>query len=48
LTEAGRALQEPARAVPMGIFGAAGCAPEQIGSMKSQLESLRTNLMQHV
>lgn len=48
LTEAGRALQEPARAVPMGIFGAAGCAPEQIGSMKSQLESLRTNLMRHV
>ncbi|SFK77913.1 MarR family winged helix-turn-helix transcriptional regulator [Lysobacter sp. cf310] len=48
LTEAGRALQEPARAVPMGIFGAAGCAPDQIGSMKSQLESLRTNLMQHV
>lgn len=48
LTEAGRALQEPARTVPMGIFGAAGCAPEQIGSMKSQLESLRTNLMQHV
>lgn len=48
LTDAGRALQEPARAVPMGIFGAAGCAPDQLGSMKSQLESLRTNLMQHV
>ena len=48
LTDAGRALQEPARAVPMGIFGAAGCAPEQLGSMKSQLEALRANLMQHV
>ncbi|KRA20104.1 MULTISPECIES: MarR family transcriptional regulator [unclassified Lysobacter] len=48
LTEAGRALQEPARAVPMGIFGAAGCAPEQLGSMKAQLESLRGNLMQHL
>ena len=47
LTEAGRALEQPARAVPMGIFGAAGCAPEQIGSMKSQLESLRSNLMRH-
>ncbi|RDZ27851.1 MarR family winged helix-turn-helix transcriptional regulator [Lysobacter silvisoli] len=47
LTQAGRALQEPARAVPLGIFGAAGCAPEVAGSIKSQLEDLRTHLMRH-
>ncbi|HSX65123.1 MAG TPA: MarR family transcriptional regulator [Pseudoxanthomonas sp.] len=47
LTAAGRALKTRAKAVPEGLFCAAGCSIDELASMKRQLESLRQNLMEH-
>lgn len=48
LTPAGRALQDRARSVPQGAFCATGCSPEQLQTLKRELEALRANLITHL
>ncbi|HEY0506367.1 MAG TPA: MarR family transcriptional regulator [Lysobacter sp.] len=47
LTKEGRELKASARSVPADIFCAAECAPDDIASLKQQLESLRGSLMRN-
>lgn len=44
LTAEGRALKTKARAIPSELFCAAECAPDELASLKQQLESLRESL----
>ncbi len=47
LTAAGKALQTKAKQVPAGALCATDCPPEQLTAIKTELETLRHNLMQH-
>ncbi|ACS84330.1 MarR family winged helix-turn-helix transcriptional regulator [Musicola paradisiaca] len=47
LTDAGRALQQQARAVPEGVFCASECSVEQLRAIKQELEILRARLFMH-
>ncbi|MCO5399632.1 MarR family winged helix-turn-helix transcriptional regulator [Ralstonia soli] len=47
LTNEGRALQHRAKDVPTCIGAAAECAPEEIASLRSQLNELRERLFKH-
>ena len=44
LTAEGRALKAKARAIPSELFCAAECTPEELASLKQQLEALRESL----
>ncbi|WP_323018768.1 MarR family transcriptional regulator [Castellaniella sp.] len=44
LTQAGRALQQRAHAVPQGVMCATGCTPAQAQVLKAELEELRAHL----
>lgn len=44
LTAKGHALKKRASAVPAGVFCAAGCAPNELRSLKRDLERLRERL----
>jgi DNA-binding MarR family transcriptional regulator len=46
LTDAGKTLQSKAKQIPAGVLCAADCPPEQLVAIKSELEKLRTSLMQ--
>lgn len=45
LSERGRALKAKAKVVPQGLFCATGCTLDELLSMKSSIEALRSNLM---
>ncbi|MCI4567516.1 MarR family transcriptional regulator [Lysobacter sp. CFH 32150] len=47
LTPAGRALKKQASNVPITMSRAAECSIDEIGSLKVQLERLRTSLLKH-
>ncbi|WP_085317242.1 MarR family winged helix-turn-helix transcriptional regulator [Derxia lacustris] len=44
LTAAGQALRTRAGAVPAGVLAASGCGMDELLSLKTQLEALRTQL----
>lgn len=44
LTAEGRALKTKARGIPTELFCAAECTPDELASLKQQLESLRESL----
>ncbi|MEY8876449.1 MAG: MarR family winged helix-turn-helix transcriptional regulator [Leptothrix sp. (in: b-proteobacteria)] len=44
LTDAGRALKQPARALPPQIAAAAGCSLDELRSLTQQLQALRASL----
>jgi DNA-binding MarR family transcriptional regulator len=44
LTAEGRSLKAKARAIPPELFCAAECTPDELASLKQQLESLRESL----
>jgi len=48
LTRAGKALQAKAAGIPYGIFCAADLAKDQLGSLKAQLELLRSHLHDNI
>jgi DNA-binding MarR family transcriptional regulator len=45
LTDEGRALREKAGQVPVDVFCATGCEIDEVVGLKSQLEKLRTGLI---
>jgi len=45
LSDHGRALKAKAKVIPEGLFCATGCTLDELLSMKSSIEALRTNLM---
>lgn len=47
LTREGRELKAQARSVPSDVFCASECTPDDIVSLKQQLESLRGSLMKN-
>ncbi|MEQ9847590.1 MarR family winged helix-turn-helix transcriptional regulator [Pectobacterium brasiliense] len=47
LTEAGRALQQQAKAIPESVFCATECHLDQLQTIKKDLETLRKNLIGH-
>ncbi|MCG5047187.1 MarR family transcriptional regulator [Pectobacterium brasiliense] len=48
LTEAGRALQQQAKAIPESVFCATECHLDQLQTIKKDLETLRKNLIGHL
>jgi DNA-binding MarR family transcriptional regulator len=44
LTAAGRALKQKARSIPQQLLCASGLAPNDLGTLRSRLESLAANL----
>ena len=44
LSDAGRALRSKARAVPENVFCASGCKPEELQTIRRELEQLRARL----
>lgn len=47
LTKTGKDLKAEAGEVPANVFCAADCSVEQVASIKSQLESLRSSLLKY-
>jgi len=47
LTLRGRELKRQARAVPAGVFSASECMPDELGSIRDQLLSLRERLLKN-
>ncbi|GAA0909885.1 MarR family transcriptional regulator [Rothia nasimurium] len=47
LTDEGRSLREKAGDVPVDVFCAMDCEIDQLGALKAQLETLRSNLIDH-
>ncbi len=47
LTDQGRALRREAAEVPEAMFCATECSPEELRTIKTQLERLRENLLKH-
>ena len=45
LSDQGRALKAKAKVIPEGLFCATGCTIDELLSMKSNIETLRANLM---